>query len=176
VKKEYRIEYENKYSGEVHHGYRLISAENEHAARAKFSKEHHNIQYKILAVDELDPDSITMQIEGAHLSTIPALQRLPLTSLVITAITPSSCEWGGEQKVWRDAEGHRLANISTGACCFGYALDPAVKPYFFVESADGKLGVQLCQEHLEENFPHWREIVRPRRYAQKPSGTNGANN
>jgi hypothetical protein len=165
--KDYRIEFESRGMGEVFHRYDLISAENEHAARDQFWKEYDNTHgvFKILAVDELDPKSITVKSEGPNITTIPALQRLPPDSLVIRGFTLSWCEWGGERKVWRDAEGHRLMDIGNAAGCFGYVLDLAAKPYYLVKSSDHTLRVNLCQEHLEEEFPQWRKIVLPRSYS-----------
>ena len=167
MEKQYRIEFESRGMGEVFHRYDLISAENEHAAQDQFWKEYDNTNgvFKILAVDELDPQSVTVKSEGPNITIIPALQRLPLDSLVIRAFTPSWCEWRGERKVWRDAEGHRLWDKGVAAGCFGYELDLAAKPYYLVASADRSLRVNLCQKHLEEDFPQWRKIVLPRSYS-----------
>jgi hypothetical protein len=168
MNKEYRVEYEYKSCGDIHHAYDLISADSEHAARCEFPKRHIKLRFKILAVDELDPKTIRVRIEGAHLGVIPVLQRLRLKSVVVRPLNTAACEWGWEKKVWRDAEGHHLDSISKVTGCRGYMEHPPKGgPYYLVETADDYRGIYqgcyLCQEHLKNSFPQWEKAI-PKAY------------
>ena len=161
MKKEYRIEYEKRNTGEIHHGYQLISAENEHAAGVEFSKGHDNIRFNILAVDKLDPATITSMLEGPDLITIPVLQHLPRELVIVRPADSPACEWGWGRKVWRDAEGHYLADNLKVVGCRCYMEDPPQGgPYYLVETADCSLGLYLCQEHLDATLPQWTQLRR----------------
>jgi hypothetical protein len=165
VTKDYRIEVEFESKPKISRAYRFIFAENEQDARVEFSKEYgayfrkEHIQFKILAVDEIDPATITSRLEGPHLATIPALQRLPSETLIIRPADSPACEWGWGRRVWRDAEGLYVMDKLKVVGCRGYMEDPPQGgPYHLVEVADGSIGLYLCQEHLEDTFPQWKKL------------------
>jgi len=148
VKKDYRIEMEFESKPKIIRDYRFVFAENEHDARAEFSKEYgaffskEHIQFKILAVDEVDPATITSRLEGPHLVTIPALQRLPRETLIIRPADSPGCEWGWGRRVWRDSEGLYVMDKLKVVGCRGYMEDPPQGgPYHLVEVADGSIGL-----------------------------------
>ena|SRR5579862_6438375 len=164
MQKAYRFKCRFTTGAETVDGYHLVFGENEQHARAEFYETHKasaklpgSPTMEILAVDEIDDASITESLEGADLRTIPALQRLPHNSLLITPDDNPGCEWGWVRKVWRDAEGHDLADKLKVVGC--YAENP---PWYLVSSSDGKLRVFLCQEHLAENFPNASAVVKKR--------------
>jgi hypothetical protein len=165
--KGYRLELEIEIDGKVIHRYDLVYAKNERDARAGFSTRYSDpsseskARLKILAVEEQGPGTISLRSEGPEVITIPVLQYLPQEFLVIRPAEYPCCEWGWYRKVWRDAEGHHLINNLKVVGCRGYMEDPPQGgPYFLVESFDTSIGIHLCQEHLEANFPQWKEIRR----------------
>jgi hypothetical protein len=179
VEKSYRFSFRVPNGEETAISYDLILGENEQDARAKFYelqelrlkfRETHgprenfcdlrsNGWFEILAVDQLHPATITERPEGAHLSTIPLLKRLPPKSLVIRPAERACCEWGWVHKVVWDADGHELHDsLSVVGCRSDGEIPPQGGPFFLVESADGALGVCLCPQHLAENFPQWKKM------------------
>ena len=104
MRKSYRFACKVKNGDETATSYDLIRAENEQDARPKFFElqelrlkfwgTHHprgklsdfrsTGWFQILAVDEIDSATITERPQGAHLSSIPLLKRLPRKSLVIS--------------------------------------------------------------------------------------------
>jgi hypothetical protein len=185
VNKEYRIKLEVKTDDTVRQRYDLVSAKDEHEARAKLSKKleetvelseqfeaqlskqngtplaKRNLRFAILSIDEIDPATISSKLEGPHLSTIPALQRLPRELLVIRPAGSPGCEWGWSRQVWRDAEGHHLFNKLKVVGCSGYMENPPRGgPYHLVETIDRSLGILLCRKHLKEVFPQWKKVFR----------------
>jgi hypothetical protein len=125
-----------------------------HNSRAKSSNLRGTDWFEIRAVDELDDVTLRESREGADLSTIPALQRLPRKSLIIRPADSPGCESGWVRRVLWDAEGHDLHDTLKVVGCRGYMESPPQGgPWYLVSSSDGKLGVLLCQEHLKENFP-----------------------
>ena len=173
MEKVFRFKFKVTNGNESEEQYDHIYAKNEQNARVEFSKlqdarlkhwrtdetcrefaELPNDWFEILAIDELDPATFTEGMEGAHLSTIPALRCLPRKQVIIKIADNPGCEWGWERKVWRDADGHDAGDKLEGIGCRGYMEEPPVGgPFYSVESVDGKLGVLLCQEHLAEFFP-----------------------
>jgi hypothetical protein len=179
VGKSYRFACKVKSGDETATSYNLIRAENEQDARAKFYELQElrlkfwgthgprenfwnlrsNGWFEILAVDELHPATITERPEGAHLSTIPHLKRLPSKSLVIRPAERACCEWGWVHRVLWDADGHELRDSLSVVGCRSYVKIPSHwPPFYVVESADGALGVCLCPQHLAENFPQWKKM------------------
>ena len=177
--KSYRFAFRVTNAEETAISYDLIPGENEQDARAKFYelqelrlklRETHgpreifldlrsNGWFEILAVDELHPATITERPEGAHLSTIPHLKRLPSKSLVIRPAERACCEWGWVHKVLWDGDGHELHDSLSVVGCRSYIEIPLRwPPFYVVESADGALGICLCPQHLAENFPQWKRM------------------
>jgi len=169
VWKPYRCAFRVKKGEETAISYALIRAENEQDARGKFYelqelrlkfRETHSPRegwFEILAVDELDPATITERPEGAHLSTIPLLKRLPRKSLVIRPAERACCESGWVHKVLWDGDGHELC-LSVVGCRSYMEIPLRWPPFYVVESADGALGACLCPQHLAENFPQWKKM------------------
>jgi hypothetical protein len=161
MQKTYRFECRCTTGAKTVVGYHLVSADDEQKARAEFHERQNALtkfpdspSIEILAVDEIDDATIRASLEGADLSTIPALQRLPQNSLLITPADDPGCESGWIRRVFRDAEGHDLADSLKVVGCRGYMESPPQGgPWYLVSSSDGTIGVLLCQEHLTENFP-----------------------
>jgi len=159
-------------------GYNLEAAESEREARARFSELHDHAEFlaahkarakssdfpiiEILAVDEIEGATLRESREGADLSTIPALRRLPHKSLVITPADSPGCESGWVRRVLRDAEGNNLHDNLKVVGCRSYMETPPQGAWYRVSSSDDKLGVLLCQEHLAENFPEACAAVKKR--------------
>jgi hypothetical protein len=198
VGKPFRFAFRVKNGEETANTYDVIFAENEQDARAKFSElqelrlkfwgthdprenfwDLRNGWFEILAVDELHPATITERPEGAHLNAISALKCLPRRSLVIRPADRACCESGWVHKVLWDAEGHELHDSLSVRGCRGYMeTPPRGAPYYLVESADAKLGIFLCQQHLAENFPRWKKmrvgaVNCPRRPEKERIGASG---
>jgi len=178
VRKPYRFAFRVTKGEETAISYDLIFGENEQDAHAKFYelqelrskfRETHgpreklsdlrsNGWFEILAVDELDPATITERPEGAHLNAVSALTCLPRGSLVIRPAERPCCEWGWVHMLW-DADGIELHDSLSVRGCRSYReIPPRWPPFYVVESADGALGVCLCPQHLAESFPHWKKM------------------
>ena len=179
MRKPYRCAFRVTNGEETAISYDLLLAENEQDARVKFYELQElrlnfretdvprensgdlrrNGWFEILAVNELHPATITERPEGAHLSTIPLLKRLPPNSLVISPAERVCCESGWVHKVVWDADGHELHDSLSVVGCRSYMEIPLRwPPFYVVESADGALGVCLCPQHLAENFPQWKKM------------------
>jgi len=183
MRKPYRFTCKLKNGEETDITHDLVFAGTEKEARAEFSElqesrlklwEAHNPRakssnlrgtdwFEILAVDELDDSTLRESREGADLSTIPALKRLPRKSLVIRPADSPGCESGWIRWVLWDVEGHDLADKLKVVGCRSYMeTPPQGGPWYRVSSSDGKLGVLLCHEHLAENFPEACAAVKKR--------------
>jgi hypothetical protein len=183
MRKLYRFTCKLKNGKDTTTSYDLVFAETEQEARAEFSElqenrlkwwEAHNSRakssnlrgtdwFEIRAVDELDDGTLRESREGADLSTIPALQRLPRKSLVIQPADSPGCESGWVRWVLWDADGHDLADKLKVVGCRGYMESPPQGgPWYRVSSSDGKIGVLLCQKHLAENFPDATAVMKVR--------------
>jgi hypothetical protein len=179
VGKSYRFTWKVKNGEETATSCDLLRGEDEQDARAKFF-ELQELRLKlwgthdpraqlselrctglleILSIDEIDPATITERPEGAHLSTIPLLKRLPRKSLVIRPAERACCDWGWVHKVVWDADGHELHDSLSVVGCRSYVkIPPHWPPFYVVESSDGALGVCLCPQHLAQNFPQWKKV------------------
>ncbi len=179
MRKLYRFAFRVTNGEEIAISYDLISGQNEQDACAKFyelqelrlkfwetrhpraksSDFRSTGRLEVLAVDELDPATITGRPEGSHLSIVPLLKRLPSKSLVIRPADRACCEWGWVHKVLWDGDGHELHDSFSVVGCRSYVkIPPRWPPFYVVESADGALGVCLCPQHLAEYFPQWKRM------------------